>query len=56
MAALRRGAYNLAMDATLWAEMFHLHLPVLEKVLRPILVYGFLVLGLRLAGSGSWRS
>src|SRR6188508_1184962 len=38
------------MDATLWAEMFHLHLPVLEKVLRPILVYAFLVLGLRLAG------
>jgi uncharacterized membrane protein YcaP (DUF421 family) len=38
------------MDATLWAEMFRLHLPVLEKVLRPILVYGFLVLGLRLAG------
>jgi uncharacterized membrane protein YcaP (DUF421 family) len=38
------------MDATLWAEMFHLPLPVLEKVLRPILVYGFLVLGLRLAG------
>jgi len=30
--------------------MFDLHLPVLEKVLRPILVYGFLVLGLRLAG------
>src|SRR6185369_15418260 len=38
------------MDATLWAEMFHLHLPVLEKVLRPILVYAFLILGLRLAG------
>jgi uncharacterized membrane protein YcaP (DUF421 family) len=38
------------MDATLWAEMFKLHLPVAEKVLRPILVYAFLVLGLRLAG------
>jgi uncharacterized membrane protein YcaP (DUF421 family) len=38
------------MDATLWAPMFDLHLPVLEKVLRPILVYAFLVLGLRLAG------
>jgi uncharacterized membrane protein YcaP (DUF421 family) len=38
------------MDATLWASMFDLHLPVLEKVLRPILVYAFLVLGLRLAG------
>ena len=30
------------MDATLWAPMFDLHLPVLEKVLRPILVYAFL--------------
>lgn len=38
------------MDASLWAPMFDLHLPVLEKVLRPILVYAFLVLGLRLAG------
>jgi uncharacterized membrane protein YcaP (DUF421 family) len=38
------------MDATLWAHLFDLQLPVLEKVLRPILVYGFLVVGLRLAG------
>jgi uncharacterized membrane protein YcaP (DUF421 family) len=38
------------MDATLWANLFHLHLSVLEKVLRSILVYAFLVLGLRLAG------
>jgi uncharacterized membrane protein YcaP (DUF421 family) len=30
--------------------MFHLGLPVLEKILRPILVYAFLVVGLRLAG------
>jgi len=30
--------------------MFHLGLPVLEKILRPILVYIFLVVGLRLAG------
>jgi len=38
------------MDATLWAHLFDLQLSVLEKVLRPILVYAFLVLGLRLAG------
>jgi uncharacterized membrane protein YcaP (DUF421 family) len=31
-------------------DMFHLGLPVLEKILRPILVYAFLVVGLRLAG------
>ena len=38
------------MDATLWARLFDLQLPVLEKVLRPVLVYAFLVLGLRLSG------
>ena len=31
-------------------DMFVLGLPVLEKVLRPIVVYVFLVVGLRLAG------
>jgi uncharacterized membrane protein YcaP (DUF421 family) len=31
-------------------DMFHLGLPWAEKVIRPILVYGFLVIGLRLAG------
>jgi uncharacterized membrane protein YcaP (DUF421 family) len=38
------------MDAKLWGDMFHLGLPVLEKVLRPLFVYAFLVVGLRLAG------
>ena len=38
------------MDAKLWGDMFHLGLPVLEKVLRPVFVYTFLVVGLRLAG------
>ena len=33
-----------------WTSMFHLGLPVLEKVLRPILVYVFLVLLLRIFG------
>ena len=38
------------MDARLWTDMFHLSLPVLEKILRPILVYLFLAVALRLAG------
>jgi|SRR5689334_6723273 len=38
------------MDAKVWTDMFALGLPVLEKVLRPIAVYAFLVVGLRLAG------
>lgn len=33
-----------------WADMFMLSLPVLEKILRPWLVYIFLIVGLRLAG------
>jgi len=38
------------MDATLWKDMFHLGLPLIEKVLRPVFVYVFLVVSLRLAG------
>src|ERR1035437_10118075 len=38
------------MDAKIWGDMLHLGVPVLEKILRPILVYAFLVVGLRLAG------
>jgi uncharacterized membrane protein YcaP (DUF421 family) len=38
------------MHSVMWANMFHLALPVLEKILRPILVYVFLVIVLRLAG------
>jgi uncharacterized membrane protein YcaP (DUF421 family) len=34
----------------LWKDMFVLTLPVLEKILRPIIVYVFLIVGLRLAG------
>ena len=34
----------------LWSDMFYLGLPVLEKILRPMIVYAFLVIGLRLAG------
>ncbi len=38
------------MEGKLWSDMFHLGLPVLEKILRPVVVYLFLVLGLRIAG------
>lgn len=38
------------MDAKLWSDMFKLGLPVLEKVLRPVIVYFFLIIGLRIAG------
>jgi uncharacterized membrane protein YcaP (DUF421 family) len=38
------------MHSVMWANMFHLAVPVLEKILRPILVYVFLVVVLRLAG------
>jgi uncharacterized membrane protein YcaP (DUF421 family) len=34
----------------MWADMFSLGLPVLEKILRAVLVYAFLIAGLRLAG------
>src|SRR5689334_8592649 len=35
---------------SLWKDMFHLGLPLIEKVLRPVFVYVFLVVSLRLAG------
>ena len=31
-------------------SMFHVELPVVEKILRPVFVYAFLVVGLRMAG------
>ena len=38
------------MGMTLLHDMFFLSLPIAEKVLRPIAVYVFLIVGLRLAG------
>src|SRR5467141_3144128 len=38
------------MNSQLLHHMFTLGLPVAEKILRPIVVYVFLILGLRLAG------
>jgi uncharacterized membrane protein YcaP (DUF421 family) len=33
-----------------WQHMFALGLPIAEKIIRPIIVYVFLIVGLRLAG------
>ncbi len=34
----------------IWKDMFALSLPIAEKILRPIIVYIFLIAGLRLSG------
>ncbi|OLC92869.1 MAG: DUF421 domain-containing protein [Acidobacteria bacterium] len=34
----------------MWKDMFVLGLPLLEKILRPVIVYAFLVISLRLSG------
>lgn len=34
----------------LWKDMFVMGLPLLEKILRPIIIYAFLVVSLRLSG------
>jgi uncharacterized membrane protein YcaP (DUF421 family) len=34
----------------IWKDMFVLGVPILEKILRPVAVYTFLVVGLRLSG------
>ncbi len=38
------------MMIQIWHDMFYPELPILEKILRPIIVYTFLIIGLRLAG------
>jgi uncharacterized membrane protein YcaP (DUF421 family) len=38
------------MDPKIWQDMFALSIPWLEKILRPIIVYVALLVGLRLAG------
>src|SRR5262249_36469354 len=41
---------ELSMDAAIWRNMFHVEIPILEKIIRPALVYFFLIAILRLAG------
>jgi uncharacterized membrane protein YcaP (DUF421 family) len=38
------------MSATIWHDLLIPNVPWLEKIIRPILIYVFLVVGLRLAG------
>lgn len=42
--------YPFAASESPWTHMFWLTLPVIEKVVRPVLVYAFLVAGLRIFG------
>ena len=42
--------YPFAASENFWTHMFWLTLPVIEKVVRPVLVYAFLVAGLRIFG------
>ena len=38
------------MDHSIWQHMFVMGLPLAEKILRPVVVYAFLVISLRLSG------
>jgi uncharacterized membrane protein YcaP (DUF421 family) len=38
------------MDPKIWSDIFHPDISIIEKILRPVIVYFFLVIGLRLAG------
>jgi uncharacterized membrane protein YcaP (DUF421 family) len=38
------------LESRIWHDMFVVSIPILEKIIRPVLVYVFLVVGLRLAG------
>src|SRR6202142_2969822 len=38
------------MHSKMWADMFVLAIPLAEKILRPVVVYAFLVISLRLSG------
>src|SRR5262245_10009494 len=38
------------MDAAIWRDLFRPDVPILEKIIRPALVYFFLIGSLRLAG------
>jgi uncharacterized membrane protein YcaP (DUF421 family) len=38
------------MHASLWRDLFHPDISILEKIIRPVLVYFFLIASLRLAG------
>jgi uncharacterized membrane protein YcaP (DUF421 family) len=44
------GSWRIAAMHGIWKDMFVITLPILEKILRPVIVYIFLVVMLRLSG------
>ena len=38
------------MDSKIWSDLVHPDISIIEKIIRPVIVYFFLVIGLRLAG------
>ena len=48
--ATGRRTDNRGMELTVFSDMFHLGVPVAEKMVRPVVIYFFLIVGLRLAG------
>lgn len=38
------------MDPKIWSDILHPDISIIEKIIRPVIVYFFLVIGLRLAG------
>lgn len=38
------------MDSKIWSDLFHPDTSIIEKIIRPVIVYLFLIIGLRLAG------
>src|SRR5947199_9691092 len=38
------------MEMAVFRDMFHLGVPLVEKMVRPVVIYFFLIVGLRLAG------
>jgi uncharacterized membrane protein YcaP (DUF421 family) len=38
------------MDSKIWSDMLSPEISLLEKIIRPVIVYFFLIIGLRLAG------
>jgi uncharacterized membrane protein YcaP (DUF421 family) len=38
------------MDPKIWSDMLHPDISIIEKIIRPVIVYFFLIIGLRLAG------